>query len=99
MRQESEQLDGPLTTVCGYGTLAPTTVMPLNPKFLSVVCLGVAVGAFGGSSAAQAQTVGLRSPGASVKDTTIRGGSYGSVNFNADLLVTCASTDPEYVRR
>jgi len=32
-------------------------------------------------------------------DTTIRGGTYASTNFDADLLVTRASSDPTFVRK
>ena len=32
-------------------------------------------------------------------DTTIRGGTYAATNFDADLLVTRASSDPTFVRK
>ena len=50
------------------------------------------------TSATAQTTVTLNSPPAAT-GTTIRGGSYASVNFNGNLLATKASIDPTYVRR
>ena len=52
------------------------------------------------ASAVNAQTgTVLSSPGSQIIDTTIRSGSYASVNQDGPLLVTRSSTDPEWQRR
>jgi len=53
-----------------------------------------------GVGSAEAQTtVVLRAPDTQVTDTTIRGGSYASKNFDNSVLATRASDTDEYKRR
>jgi endonuclease/exonuclease/phosphatase family metal-dependent hydrolase len=55
---------------------------------------------FGSPAPAVAQTtVILDAPGSESVDTTIRGGSYASTNFQNDVLMTRASDNLEYNRR
>ena len=42
---------------------------------------------------------GVAAPLPAPADTTIRGGTYASTNFDGDLLVTRASSDPTFVRK
>ena len=44
-------------------------------------------------------SAGSAAPLTAPSDTTIRGGTYAHTNFDADLLVTRASSDPTYVRK
>jgi endonuclease/exonuclease/phosphatase family metal-dependent hydrolase len=57
-------------------------------------------GAWAIGSPADAQTTAtLDQPGVEVTDTTIRNGSYQNTNLDGGVLVTRASTDPEWERR
>src|SRR5262245_26177421 len=51
------------------------------------------------SGSASAQTVVLSQPGTQVTDTTIRSGSFSNTNYDGQVLVTRASSDPEWLRR
>jgi hypothetical protein len=53
----------------------------------------------GAAVTAEAQTTVTLNTPAHVKDVAIRGGSYAATNFEGDLLVTRASSNPTYVRR
>jgi endonuclease/exonuclease/phosphatase family metal-dependent hydrolase len=67
---------------------------------LYVAVVLIVIGWLGSPSPAFAQTtVILDAPGSESVDTTIRGGSYASTNFQNDVLMTRASDDVEYERR
>jgi endonuclease/exonuclease/phosphatase family metal-dependent hydrolase len=71
----------------------------LRTRWIGTVgILAVCAGAVG--SPAQAQTTAtLSQPGVEATDTTIRNGSYANTNLDGGVLVTRASTDPEWERR
>jgi acid phosphatase len=50
-------------------------------------------------SLAYGQSTLVLNTATTVRDTTIRGGSYSAINFDGGVLVTKASADPAYVRR
>jgi endonuclease/exonuclease/phosphatase family metal-dependent hydrolase len=59
----------------------------------------VVAGAAGVGAPATAQTIVLNQPRTQVTDTTIRGGTYGSTNFDEAPLMTRRSTDLVWERR
>src|SRR5690242_7669437 len=64
------------------------------------VCAGLfVVCVLGLPTGARAQTTVTLDSSSNTADTAIRGGTFAATNFDGDLLVTRASSDPTYVRR
>src|SRR5215207_9467117 len=74
--------------------------MPTCTRIVRAAAFTVAAYAASLATAGAQTTLVLKTPGTQVTDTMIQAGSSASTNFDRlDVLMTRASTNPEYLRR
>jgi endonuclease/exonuclease/phosphatase family metal-dependent hydrolase len=66
---------------------------------LSVLTAAMTAALWSSPAAAQTTTVILSQPDTQVTDTTIRNGAYSTTNYDNSVLITRASSDPDWERR
>ncbi len=73
---------------------------PVRTRWITATgVLAVCAASVGGSPAYAQTTATLSQPGVEVTDTTIRNGSYANTNLDGGVLITRASSEPEWQRR